>query len=365
MRKKRLIFILTIFLLMLTLLPFSSGDVLAASSMVIQPHQADVSSSVEYCFGTYSWGGFGANYKMAVEFHADFDLTDLTISDTDTASEVSFFVGTSQSTPCVGGTERIAEATATADNDRDFAEITGNTFEITLEDAVTDSIWVGIKFKDKTDGDSNAVVTPADVGNYMTIFRVFDDAGAVELFTADLLHIGGANQVEISASVDPSLSLTLSANTCALGTFSTSQINTCSYSAAIATNAPTGYTASIKDDGNFRDGSNDIDDVSGGAVADGTEAYGVSTTDTGATISQINDADTDPPDLINQDDCTIMNGDTIHANASAITTANQSFSLATAPASETVYLCHAASISTITPAGTYSHIATITVVGNF
>src|SRR4030043_2005916 len=117
-------------------------------------------------------------------------------------------------------------------------------------------------------------MTPA-AGNYTVVYR-WGTGATTDGNDADLLYVGDANVVLISGTVDPTLSLTLSANTCELGTLSSANIQTCNYSAAIATNASGGYTAYIKDDGNLRDGSNDVNDTSGGTIAEGTEEYGVS-----------------------------------------------------------------------------------------
>jgi hypothetical protein len=354
MKKKKFLFvaILAIFALSLVL---SAPNSTKASAAAIDPEQASAATDTEYCIG-FSGADLDAGDWWQIQFDASFDLSNLTISDTAGDSEVELYIG---EIDCTEGTKRITEDTPTGANNRDSAVITDETVELTLEDAISGD-W-SIKFVDKAaDG---SVMTPA-AGNYKVVYR-WGTGATTDGNDADLLYVGDANVVVISGTVDPTLSLTLSDNTCELGTLSSANIQTCNYSAAIATNASGGYTAYIKDDGNLRDGSNDVNDTSGGNIGEGTEEYGVSTTQNGRTITRINDADTDPADLYNQDDCIIMDGGTIDANASALTASDQSFAAATAPASETTYLCHAASITSTTPAGTYASLVTITVVGSF
>ncbi len=112
-------------------------------------------------------------------------------------------------------------------------------------------------------------------------------------------------------------------------------------------------------------GSDTIPDVTGGSVSYGTAAYGISTTeDESVDILQIQDADSDLD--YDGDDCSTLDDGTTSANASAVTTSDQSFATSTGSISaDRVYLCHAAAISGTTPAGAYSNTITITVVGNF
>lgn len=221
----------------------------------------------------------------------------------------------------------------------------------------------------------NHIYTPTVPGTYKISVSTWDlgadnDWGGVAV-NADVLKDTGAiavviglNLVNITAAVDPTLTLILSGNTCSLGTFSPNSIKTCNYSATVNTNASSGYAAYIKSDGFLRNPTNHISDVTGGTIADGTEAYGLATSKSGQTITRINDANTDSN--YNATDCTIMNGGTIHANASALTESDQAFASSSVSVSNDVTsVCHAVAISGTTPAGTYSQLATITVIGNF
>ncbi|MCX6746223.1 MAG: hypothetical protein NTX00_04395 [Candidatus Parcubacteria bacterium] len=172
-------------------------------------------------------------------------------------------------------------------------------------------------------------------------------------------------QVNLTAEVDPSLTLTLTSNACDLGSFDSINLKTCSYGAEVSTNGSSGYTALIKADGNLRNATNSITNVSGGSVIAATESYGLATTQPSQAISQINDANSDT--FYNQADCTALNNQGSTAmTASALTTSDQTFASSSSPiASDTTYLCHAVAITGATPAGAYSQLVTITVVGNF
>jgi hypothetical protein len=192
--------------------------------------------------------------------------------------------------------------------------------------------------------------------NYPYIVWVDNATGNYEIyFTRWVQEING--QINISASVDPSLTLSLSSTTCGLGTFDSTKVNTCQYNTTVTTNASSGYTAYIRDDGNLRNATNDINDAAGGTTAAGSEEYGVAT------------SDTDTVDITAKEtsgNCTILNGGSSDVNALALTISDQSYATEDAPVdSDLVTLCHSASISGTTPAGVYANVVTITIIANF
>jgi hypothetical protein len=216
-----------------------------------------------------------------------------------------------------------------------------------------------------TAGIYTITVTTWDLGDDNAFGGAAANADTLE-HTAKMAVVIGDNQVEISASVDPILSFSLSSSNCDLGTFSTTSIKTCSYNTQVSTNASGGYTAYIKDDGNLQNANSDnISDVEEDLVEDGEGEYGISTTESDSVdIIKINDAEEDVD--FDVDDCTFMDGTSTPADASALTTSDQSYATESSPVSaDTVYLCHAVSISATTPAGAYSQTVMITVVGNY
>lgn len=193
---------------------------------------------------------------------------------------------------------------------------------------------------------ANQIVNPAS-GTYVTaISGTFGDTGrfAVAIVADD--------QIDITAQVDPTLTVTISADSCALGTLTANYIETCSYSVTVSTNASNGYVSTILADGLLRNTIDNINDATDGTVNKGQEEYGISTTKAGQTILQSltctdNDAGISQP-------------------ASQLLTSAQQFANATGPISaDATTLCHKASVSGATPAGSYAQVATIVVTANF
>lgn len=150
------------------------------------------------------------------------------------------------------------------------------------------------------------------------------------------------DQVTVTATVESTFTFTLSSNTCALGTLSTASVSPCNYDITTSTNAEDGYATTIIEDGNLRDGSSDINDVSDGTVTAGSEEYGIALTD-------------------------VVGTDRAFTDERAITgTAQTVASDATGPISaQQVTITHKASITATTLAGSYSHIVTLISTGTF
>ncbi|MDD4995141.1 MAG: hypothetical protein PHW53_01580 [Patescibacteria group bacterium] len=131
----------------------------------------------------------------------------------------------------------------------------------------------------------------------------------------------------------------LSGNTVDLGTLLTATVGVGVSFNEVSTNADNGYTVSVKDDGNLRDGLKDIDDVIDGAVTAGIEEYGIETVGTNA--SGTND----------------------FALESAL---GQSIQVSTAPWNrDRIGVIYKAGINYATQGGSYSHIVSYYVTANF
>lgn len=184
-------------------------------------------------------------------------------------------------------------------------------------------------------------------GTYITtISGTFGDTGSYAV------AIVADDQIDISAQVDPTLTVTISADSCALGTLTANFIETCSYSVTVSTNASNGYVSTILADGLLRNTINDINDTIDGTVNKGQEEYGVGTSKTGQTILQ-NTSCTDHDAGVSQP-------------ASRLLTTAQQFANSTTPISaDPTTVCHLASVSGATPAGSYAQVATIVVTANF
>lgn len=86
------------------------------------------------------------------------------------------------------------------------------------------------------------------------------------------------------------LTLSFSTSTVGLGTLSLSTIASSTVSSTVSTNSATGYTLSFDEDGNLRDGANDLNDVVDGTVTAGAEEYGVRTIGGGGMLAGVDTA---------------------------------------------------------------------------
>jgi len=189
-------------------------------------------------------------------------------------------------------------------------------------------------------GGTNMVTNPT-AQNDVPIYIIESGADSGSL----AVSIIADDSVTVSATVDPTFTFAIDSTTCALGTLSTGSVSTCTYTITTSTNAEDGYTTTIIEDGNLRDGTPDIDDVADGTVTAASEEYGASS----------NDADS--LDIIT----------TAGDAASPITGTAQSIAQqAAGPVSaDAVIVTHHASIAAITVAGSYSHIVTLISTGTF
>lgn len=218
-------------------------------------------------------------------------------------------------------------------------------------DAVAGEITAGycvqIEIGTNASGGTDAITNPSVAGTYtVAISGAFGDVGSysVAIVTDD--------QIDITASVDPTLEVVIGSNACALGVLTSTYIETCSYGVTVSTNATNGYVSTIVADGLLRNASDNINNASGGTVVRGTEEYGIGTSKSGQPILQ-NSACTDQDTSASQP-------------ATALLTTPQQFANASGPiSSDLTTMCHLASVDGATPAGSYAQVATIIVTANF
>lgn len=200
-----------------------------------------------------------------------------------------------------------------------------------------------------TDTGTGSLGTPANTTTGTVTVSTTEGAGDIDAANT-AVDIITDDQIAVSATVPPSITFTISSNTIALGTLSSAAVSTGSHTVQTVTNAVSGYTTLVYDDGNLRKGADDINDVADLAVTVGSEEYGISTTDTGQDI--ITDGGGG------------CSGSTYDADP--ITTTQQSAAgAASGPVDETITICYMASIATTTVAGAYAHTVTFVTVGLF
>ncbi len=121
--------------------------------------------------------------------------------------------------------------------DADTITLTNNDTDTFTAGAV--EIQVGLNATFGVAGDKQTTNPGAGNDLVMTITTSAGDSGslAVSIITND--------QVTVSATVDPTFTFTISSTTCALGTLSTANVQTCSVTLTTSTNAVDGYTTTV------------------------------------------------------------------------------------------------------------------------
>jgi hypothetical protein len=194
---------------------------------------------------------------------------------------------------------------------------------------------------------------PTAAGNYSVSVVTTNDSGA------GIAYVGSANDIVTSATALPNLTLTIDGadatacvttsgvTACNLGTVTTGAVNTGYYDVNVGTNATNGATMKIAEDGNLRNGSDDINDViENNTVTLGTETYGVAVASDASWTEQGDFTDDDTP---------IPTGP-----ANVATTSSP-----IASSGDDVTVTHRVAVSSATKALTYSHIVTWTATANF
>lgn len=197
---------------------------------------------------------------------------------------------------------------------------------------------------------SAQITNPSSANTYVvSIAGTFGDTGAFAI------PIIADEQVVLTASVDPSITFSLSANASAFGTLSTGSISTSSpnITLTVATNGSGGYTITVRDqgsgaaDGLYNSASAALIDSATATLSAGTEGYGIQASSATATI-------TAPYNVSGNDVGALQITAQSLATYSTNTTANH-----------TVTVTHKAAISGSTKAGSYSDTLTYIATGNF
>lgn len=149
---------------------------------------------------------------------------------------------------------------------------------------------------------------PATAGSYSIAVVTTDDSGA------GIAYVGNANDVTVSATVLPNLSLTIDGadgttctttgggiTSCDLGVVTTAAVNTGYYNLNVGTNADGGAALKIAEDGDLRNIAEsatitDIVEDAGGTVTEGVTEYGIQVdADVGSWTEAGNFTDNDTP----------------------------------------------------------------------
>ncbi len=131
-----------------------------------------------------------------------------------------------------------------------------------------------------TNGSTAGTTYYAEVNTYNNT-----DCSSSAVDTDGISTFAFADAVTVSATVNPTLTFTISATTCSLGTLSASATNSCTFTIAAATNGTAGYTVSYpSSEGTLTsatDGSDTITAIGSTAAAasTGSEQFGINLKD--------------------------------------------------------------------------------------
>ncbi len=301
--------------------------------------------------------GVAAAQKVKVTFPAGFtmgtvDYTDMELAegDTNNCSTATFTDKTLAATPS-GATWGAAVA-------GQIVTFTSDTDTITADKCV--SIEIGTNAT--AGGAGNAQITNPTAGNDIVINLATTTAADANIDTGALAtSIISDDQVTVTATVDPTFTFTISSNSCALGTLSTANVQTCSVTLTTSTNAVDGYTTTVVgthvgDELYHADTVNYIPNATGVQVNAGSSEFGIGTSKAGVDIVQETDcagADGSPAADAESID---TNGDNVPASVAS----------ATGPVSgDAAIACFAGAIASTQAAGAYSATVTFISTGTF
>jgi hypothetical protein len=237
--------------------------------------------------------------------------------------------------------------------DQNGLNITSTATVTELSDGSFDNAGTGlsssyIKVTDITstdEFDNNVFDDNGDGADGLVVYNVNGDGAAIDWnFTNATGNKAGesfdreVNGAIITWGTIPTLTLTLSDNLMDLGVVNAFAVNTDSHTITVTVNAAGGYSCSVVEDGNLRNGANDINDVSGGSVDAGNEEYGLNCSGGGCDLASDSAISGTPL--------------TVASNSVPVT-------------NEATTMVYKAAVTAATPALVYSHVVTYTCTADF
>lgn len=202
----------------------------------------------------------------------------------------------------------------------------------------------------------------AAAGNIQVKVNTYEDASTQEDSGTFALSLVADDQIGVSATVDPTLSVAIAGDPVVLGTLEVDSVHYDGITSTVTTNATSGYVSMVKYDATLTSGTNTIADSAGGSMDsdENTSEYGVSSSDADVTAI-IATTNTTPACSTAQQEESVTT-----LNATALTTAFKQYAGATSSASaDATTLCFLATISTTQAAGSYTSTSTIVTTARF
>jgi len=290
--------------------------------------------------------GVAAGGTMTVTFPAGFTMTSIVFGDVD----LSWGATTGYE-----NNDTAAQALATTASGATWgASVTGQVLTITSASSTIPSgskviIEIGTNATYGGTGTHQIVNNATPAAYTVSVGGTFGDTGSF------VIVIVTDEQVAVTGSIDPSLTFTLSANSTTFGTLTTGAVATAtpSITLTVGTNANSGYTISVKDQGTgavagLYNAGTSTNIASGTAnLSAGTEGYGIQASSATATISS-------PYNVSSNNVGALSVNSTPLATYSTVTASNHTISVA-----------HLAAISLTTKPGAYTDTLTYYVTANF
>lgn len=214
---------------------------------------------------------------------------------------------------------------------------------------------VTFKIGTSVGGGTNKLTNPSSNGSKK--IALTGTGGYVDSASSFAVPILTLDQVTVSATVDPSITSSLSATSCTFNPLSVSATAFCPITNSIATNSANGFTASVADLAATHAGdlcspsvgtcTNNIPGAS--TLTIGTSGFGVRTSQSGQTVTNAG----------------ICGNDSAVAATILSNTYQQYANATSGPVSATPILCYKADLSATQAAGTYYEVSTHITTGNF
>lgn len=344
--KQKYIQNLIIFILIVILIYFLNHTVKAGlvSNFSDELSTQVISSAANHNINFTISSSFTPGDTLEIFFESDFDISAIDYTDIDFMDDsVDLVLGAS---PGTGGGSAIGVG------------VSGQTITFTQNDTNTvaaDSvvtIEIGTNTDSQTTGDQQ-IYNPSIANTYkISLSGTFGDMGTISVV------ILSSDSFSLQAEIVPTLGFLIrnenddgNTTSCSLGTITNFGVSQCSYRLAAETNAYSGFQIYIQADGNFRNGSNFITNVSENSqVTQGEEGYGLAVT---AGTSLLEDGD------FGDDDTPIPAVNTL------LIKSNSGYNYTEGNLTTSSLITHNASVSGASLQGSYSQQITYTILGNY
>lgn len=237
------------------------------------------------------------------------------------------------------------------------AQATPDTITVTFSGTINNGTRYGVRIAQA--GSPTATLGTANTTGQINV-TVKTQTGAaadIDTGTATIALITN-DQVSVTASVQPTLTVTLSGNAVGLGTLDSTKINYVGITSQVSANGVGGYVSLVNYDATLTATGGTIADA-GGSVTAGTAGYGASSSNSTAGVALATSNASPSCD-------TTQRQQTGTANATSLTTAFQAYAVSASPVSnETTTLCFLAAIAFDSVPGSYTSTSTVVTTGRF